>query len=113
MRLSKVLFLFYFIFFIWWPVLGDAEFFCGCGTWLVIGEAFAVLSDPERRRRYDLLGPENTSSLRAGAPSDGGFPSKKYQAFQADISPEEMAHMFFTGHVPASMSGDSEEGVGG
>lgn len=61
-----------------------------------IGNAYAVLSNPEKRRQYDLTGGEEPSS-----PSHshrGGFDF--HRGFEADITPEDLFNMFFGGGFP-------------
>lgn len=62
-----------------------------------IGNAYAVLSNPEKRRQYDLTGGEEPSS-----PSHshrGGFDF--HRGFEADITPEDLFNMFFGGGFPS------------
>ncbi|XP_062383124.1 dnaJ homolog subfamily B member 12b [Sardina pilchardus] len=58
-----------------------------------IGNAYAVLSNNEKRRQYDRLGEERANPSRQG-PSAGDF--------EADISPEDLFNMFFGGGFPSS-----------
>ncbi|XP_012686550.2 dnaJ homolog subfamily B member 12b [Clupea harengus] len=58
-----------------------------------IGNAYAVLSNNEKRRQYDRLGEE-----RASPSSQGPSPAD----FEADISPEDLFNMFFGGGFPSS-----------
>lgn len=64
-----------------------------------IGNAFAVLSDPEKRRRYDQFGDENPQPRIYRDHYDYA------RGFEADITPEEIFNMFFGGFGGASMSG--------
>ncbi|XP_016341070.1 dnaJ homolog subfamily B member 12b isoform X2 [Sinocyclocheilus anshuiensis] len=54
-----------------------------------IGNAYAVLSNVEKRRQYDQLG-----SARSSQTNDTHF--------EADISPEDLFNMFFGGGFPSS-----------
>jgi len=54
-----------------------------------IGNAFATLSDKEKRRRYDLYGEEE-----ARQPSRS---HSHHNGFEAEVSPEELFNMFFGG----------------
>ncbi|GFR73911.1 DnaJ homolog subfamily B member 12-like [Elysia marginata] len=60
-----------------------------------VGKAYSVLSDKEKKRQYDLYGPEMQPSR----------PSREYQeysnGFDGDISPEELFNMFFGGGFPS------------
>lgn len=75
-------------------VFGD----CNCNVIFslpvsAIGNAYAVLSNSDKRRQYDRLGEERASPSRHG-PSAGDF--------EADISPEDLFNMFFGGGFPSS-----------
>lgn len=60
-------------------------------VWLsAIGNAYAVLSNPEKRRQYDQYGEERS------------HPSRHRRDFEADISPEDLFNMFFGGGFPSS-----------
>ena len=48
-----------------------------------MSKAYAVLSDPEKRRQYDLLGEEGLNA------------SAQHQHFQQDFSPDDIFRMFF------------------
>ncbi|XP_073729450.1 dnaJ homolog subfamily B member 12a [Misgurnus anguillicaudatus] len=58
-----------------------------------IGNAYAVLSNTEKRRQYDVYGEEkaNPSQHRT-----------YHRNFEADISPEDLFNMFFGGGFPTS-----------
>ncbi|XP_074648299.1 dnaJ homolog subfamily B member 14-like [Tubulanus polymorphus] len=66
-----------------------------------IGNAFAVLNDPEKKQRYDLYGEESTQSnnmRRRGSHTDGyEYYDYTRGGFEADISAEELFNMFFGG----------------
>ncbi|KAH9508474.1 DnaJ (Hsp40), sub B, member 12 [Bulinus truncatus] len=59
-----------------------------------IGKAYSILSDKEKRRQYDLYGPE----MQPSRPSRDEDYS---QGFEGDISPEELFNMFFGGGFPS------------
>ncbi|KAM4584249.1 dnaJ homolog subfamily B member 14 [Odontesthes bonariensis] len=63
-----------------------------------IGNAYAVLSNPEKRRQYDLTGGEEPSSPSHSRA--GGFDF--HRGFEADITPEDLFNMFFGGGFPSS-----------
>ncbi|XP_051523885.1 dnaJ homolog subfamily B member 12-like [Myxocyprinus asiaticus] len=58
-----------------------------------IGNAYAVLSNVEKRRQYDQFGEERSSAGRS---------SHQNAQFEADISPEDLFNMFFGGGFPSS-----------
>ncbi|KYO39207.1 dnaJ-like protein subfamily C member 18 [Alligator mississippiensis] len=60
-----------------------------------IGNAFAVLSNPEKRLRYDQFGNDEETFSTAHAKH-----YNYYREFEADITPEEIFNMFFGGHFP-------------
>ncbi|XP_016283357.1 dnaJ homolog subfamily C member 18 isoform X2 [Monodelphis domestica] len=60
-----------------------------------IGNAFAVLSNPDKRLRYDEYGDEQTTFAAPQA-----RPYNYYPDFEADITPEEVFNVFFGGHFP-------------
>lgn len=62
-----------------------------------IGNAYAVLSNPDKRRQYDLTGGEESSS--SGHSHGGGF--EFHRGFEADITPEDLFNMFFGGGFPS------------
>jgi len=69
-----------------------------------IGNAYAVLSDAEKKRQYDLYGDEEPVRSRRGHHHHHGFyeyddPS---HGFQADMTAEEIFNMFFGGGMPGS-----------
>jgi len=70
-----------------------------------IGNAYAVLSEPEKKRQYDLYGDEDVSSHRSSRGGrHGGF--YEYEdpshGFQGDMTAEEIFNMFFGGGMPGS-----------
>ncbi|KAG4088826.1 DnaJ-domain-containing protein [Neocallimastix lanati (nom. inval.)] len=62
----------------------------------VIGHAFAVLSDPDKRRQYDQLGPEmeNMHRVPTGSPYGGGYGRQTYY-YENEMTPEEIFRMMF------------------
>ncbi|KAM6408572.1 dnaJ homolog subfamily C member 18 [Rhynochetos jubatus] len=60
-----------------------------------IGNAFAVLSNPEKRLRYDEFGSDQEHASTAQARQ-----YNYYTEFEADITPEEIFNVFFGGHFP-------------
>ncbi|MGH0152509.1 UNVERIFIED_CONTAM: hypothetical protein FKN15_022322 [Acipenser sinensis] len=61
-----------------------------------IGNAYAVLSNSEKRKQYDLTGGEDTT---CSPQSRGGFDF--HRGFEADITPEDLFNMFFGGGFPS------------
>lgn len=65
-----------------------------------IGNAYAVLSDTEKRRQYDLYGGDEEQVSRSSRHNhEHEDPS---HGFQADMSAEEIFNMFFGGGYPGS-----------
>uniref|UniRef100_H3BDI8 DnaJ heat shock protein family (Hsp40) member B12 n=1 Tax=Latimeria chalumnae TaxID=7897 RepID=H3BDI8_LATCH len=62
-----------------------------------IGNAYAVLSNPEKRKQYDQFGDEKVHTARHGH-GHADF----HRGFEADISPEDLFNMFFGGGFPAN-----------
>uniref|UniRef100_A0A8C9V4V4 DnaJ homolog subfamily B member 14 n=1 Tax=Scleropages formosus TaxID=113540 RepID=A0A8C9V4V4_SCLFO len=62
-----------------------------------IGNAYAVLSNPEKRKQYDLSG---SAELSSSGHAQGGFQFNR--GFEADITPEDLFNMFFGGGFPSS-----------
>ncbi|PVD37526.1 hypothetical protein C0Q70_00120 [Pomacea canaliculata] len=58
-----------------------------------IGNAYAVLSDPDKRRKYDVYGPDLQQARDESDYTHGGF--------EGDITPEELFNMFFGGGFPS------------
>ncbi|XP_030131541.1 dnaJ homolog subfamily B member 12 [Taeniopygia guttata] len=61
-----------------------------------IGNAYAVLSNPEKRKQYEQFGDEKLNPARHGHSHDF------HRGFEADISPEDLFNMFFGGGFPSS-----------
>uniref|UniRef100_A0A1A8P3V5 DnaJ (Hsp40) homolog, subfamily B, member 12a n=1 Tax=Nothobranchius pienaari TaxID=704102 RepID=A0A1A8P3V5_9TELE len=59
-----------------------------------IGNAYAVLSNAEKRRQYDQYGEERAHPGRGR--------HRQHHDFEADISPEDLFNMFFGGGFPSS-----------
>lgn len=59
-----------------------------------IGNAYAVLSNVDKRRQYDQYGEERSHPSR----------QRQHRDFEADISPEDLFNMFFGGGFPSSQS---------
>lgn len=83
-------------------------------SFLAIGTAYAVLSNPEKRKQYDQFGDDKSQAARHGH-AHGDF----HRGFEADISPEDLFNMFFGGGFPSSKSpaalptARSPQGAGG
>ncbi|XP_043924934.1 dnaJ homolog subfamily C member 18 isoform X2 [Protopterus annectens] len=60
-----------------------------------IGNAYAILSNPEKRKRYDQFG-EEQPTLNKAQTSHYHY----YRDFEADITPEELFNLFFGGRFP-------------
>ncbi|XP_043917067.1 dnaJ homolog subfamily B member 14 [Protopterus annectens] len=59
-----------------------------------IGNAYAVLSNPDKRKQYDLSGGDEASFRQ----QRDGFSTRR--DFEADITPEDLFNMFFGGVFP-------------
>ncbi|XP_034034349.1 dnaJ homolog subfamily C member 18 [Thalassophryne amazonica] len=67
-----------------------------------IGNAYAVLSNPEQRQQYDQCGDPSVAANATQQPSHtrhGHYRSFR-RDFEADISPEELFNIFFGGRFP-------------
>lgn len=67
-----------------------------------IGNAYAVLSNPEKRQQYDQYGDLSapSSAPQHQGHSRPGFHRNFHRDFEADISPEELFNIFFGGRFP-------------
>lgn len=62
----------------------------------MIGNAFAVLSDPQKKKQYDLHGPDD--QLRSNVRTYDRYYANDYtRGFEAEISPEDLFNLFFGG----------------
>ncbi|XP_029925206.1 dnaJ homolog subfamily C member 18 [Myripristis murdjan] len=68
-----------------------------------IGNAYTVLSNPEKRQQYDQYG-DQSSAANANAAQHAHSHHARYRSFnrdfEADISPEELFNIFFGGRFP-------------
>ncbi|XP_015919230.2 dnaJ homolog subfamily B member 14 [Parasteatoda tepidariorum] len=72
-----------------------------------IGNAFAVLSDPEKRKQYDAFGSSDSRSYkRSSCPRNAGY-YEFSRGFESEVSAEELFNMFFGGSFPAGMAANS------
>ncbi|KAG8008584.1 DnaJ-like protein subfamily B member 14 [Nibea albiflora] len=67
-----------------------------------IGNAYAVLSNPEKRQQYDQYGDQSASvnTPQQSSHSRHGYHRSFHRDFEADISPEELFNIFFGGRFP-------------
>jgi len=67
-----------------------------------IGNAFAVLSDAEKRKQYDLYGPEQMQQSSSGGRRGrhGFYEHDPTHGFESDMTAEEIFNMFFGGGFP-------------
>uniref|UniRef100_T1JJ41 J domain-containing protein n=1 Tax=Strigamia maritima TaxID=126957 RepID=T1JJ41_STRMM len=70
-----------------------------------IGNAFAVLSDAQKRKKYDLYGPEDEAQRR-GRTRDEYYEYDYTRGFEAEMSAEELFNMFFGGGFPSARQGN-------
>lgn len=77
-----------------------------CVTWcaccIAIGNAYAVLSNPDKRQQYDQYGEQGAAETSSPSTSQArhGHHRTFHRDFEADISPEELFNMFFGGRFP-------------
>jgi DnaJ family protein B protein 12 len=63
-----------------------------------IGNAAAILTDPEKRLQYDIHGSEEERILQSQRRNHGGYREYGYtRRFEADITAEEFFNMYFRG----------------
>ena len=68
-----------------------------------IGNAYAVLSDADKKRQYDLYGDEEPVRSRRSHHHHGFYEyDDPSHGFQADMTAEEIFNMFFGGGMPGS-----------
>ncbi|CAG7668728.1 unnamed protein product [Allacma fusca] len=68
-----------------------------------IGNAFAILSDAEKRKQYDLYGSEAATSSHHHRQSSANQYEYGYtRGFESDMTAEELFNMFFGGAFPSS-----------
>ena len=90
---------------------------------LVVSRAFQILSDPDKKSRFDQFGgdPDNRfSSSSAGPPPSpfSGFarsPGARNPMFDAEISPEDLFNQFFGGGMGGGFTpfGEFNDGCDG
>jgi len=61
----------------------------------VIGHAFAVLSDPEKRKQYDQFGPEMDKIPQRPSSSSSYGRGGQYYYYENEMTPEEIFRMMF------------------
>lgn len=68
-----------------------------------IGNAVAVLTDPEKRKSYDLYGKDEQHSVRRNNSFNHGGYRHEYayaRGFESEFTAEELFNMFFGGGFP-------------
>ncbi|KAI5622342.1 dnaJ-like subfamily C member 18 [Silurus asotus] len=69
-----------------------------------IGNAYAVLSNPEKRQQYDQYGEQGTTETPSHSTAQPGYTHTHHRTFhrdfEPDISPEEIFNIFFGGRFP-------------
>jgi len=71
----------------------------------VVSRAFQVLSDPDKKRQYDMTGGDPDSRFGGASAAQASSPFSGFQRaaggrgarFEAEISPEELFRQFFAG----------------
>ncbi|PIO67721.1 DnaJ domain protein [Teladorsagia circumcincta] len=66
-----------------------------------LGNAYAVLSNEEKRKQYDMYGTSDTGNNVSRGPRGDFFEYDYAHGFDADFSPEEIFNMFFGGGFPS------------
>jgi len=69
-----------------------------------IGNAFAILSDPEKRKKYDLYGSDvvNSSSYNRSQENGYEYNNGYTRGFESDMTAEELFNMFFGTTFPST-----------
>lgn len=65
-----------------------------------IGNAYAVLSNPDKRQQYDQFGDQSTAAPQHSTHTHHRHYRSFHRDFEADISPEELFNIFFGGRFP-------------
>ncbi|KAF5908901.1 dnaJ subfamily C member 18, partial [Clarias magur] len=69
-----------------------------------IGNAYAVLSNPEKRQQYDQYGDQGAAETASHSSAQPRYTHAHHRTFhrdfEADISPEELFNIFFGGRFP-------------
>ena len=60
-----------------------------------------VLSDPEKKRQYDLYGPMESQPSRPNRGRHGFYEHDPTHGFESDMTAEEIFNMFFGGGFPS------------
>ncbi|KAK6061645.1 DnaJ domain protein [Cooperia oncophora] len=66
-----------------------------------LGNAYAVLSNEEKRKQYDMYGTSDNGNNVSRGPRGDFFEYDYAHGFDADFSPEEIFNMFFGGGFPS------------
>jgi DnaJ homolog subfamily B member 12 len=83
----------------------DCCYSSGLISQLVVSRAFQILSDPDKKSRFDQFGgdPDNRFSSSSAGPAPSPFsgfarsPGGRNPMFDAEISPEDLFNQFFGG----------------
>lgn len=65
-----------------------------------IGNAAAILTDPEKRKSYDMYGADQTNIHRGGGHGRNTYDYAYNQGFQTDFTAEELFNIFFGNGQP-------------
>lgn len=99
-------------FLLWFAIARCSWASTNVNVWVVVSRAFQVLSDSDKKSRYDKFGGDPDSRFNPGSagPSagaspfgngfssfGGGFPRSGGSMFEEEISPEELFNRFFGG----------------
>lgn len=67
-----------------------------------LGNAVAVLTDPQKRKAYDMYGSEEQHTRNfARRPTNANFEWAGGRGFESDVTAEELFNMFFGGGFPS------------
>jgi DnaJ family protein B protein 12 len=82
----------------------DEFFFVGSSeAFKAIGNAAAILTDPEKRKQYDLYGKDEQHIRRSNSFNTYQYRNQEYayaRGFESEFTAEELFNMFFGGGFP-------------
>lgn len=85
---------------------------------IVVSKAFQVLSDPDKKAKYDRFGGDPDARFPGASAGAGGSPFSNFnranrgqQMWEEEISPEEMFRQFFGGGMGGAFGGGGPFGM--